>query len=472
MKVLICASEGAPFAKTGGLADVIGALPKALKQKGVDARVIMPYYKKIKEKQIAYYKGYAYVRIGSRMEYVGIFHAVHEGIDFYFVDNDRYFYRDTFYGFGDDGERFAFFDFAVLEALRVIDFFPDILHCNDWQTGLIPYIKKANYYSYYEYNRIKTVYSIHNIQYQGIYPMDIMQILFMPYSNSLEFEGCVNFMKAAIMESDAITTVSPTYKDEVLTDFYGYKLNNILGLRYYDFHGIINGIDVNKFDPQTDKHIYTNYSISTVTKGKKDNKIKLLKEFGLDSTEDVPVFGLVSRLVDQKGVDLLIPIIDEVIQHSNAKFILMGSGEKVYEDFFRNTEAKYPDRFKCFIGYSDPIAQKIYAGTDIFLMPSKFEPCGLGQMIAMRYGTLPLVRETGGLKDTVEPYNQYEKTGTGFTFTNFNAHDLKEVMFLAIDTYNNKKTDWKKLVKQAMEKDYSWESSALVYINLFKKLIG
>lgn len=472
MKVLICASEGAPFAKTGGLADVIGALPKALKQKGVDARVIMPYYKKIKEKQIAYYKGYAYVRIGSRMEYVGIFHAVHEGIDFYFVDNDRYFYRDTFYGFGDDGERFAFFDFAVLEALRVIDFFPDILHCNDWQTGLIPYIKKANYYSYYEYNRIKTVYSIHNIQYQGIYPMDIMQILFMPYSNSLEFEGCVNFMKAAIMESDAITTVSPTYKDEVLTDYYGYKLNNILGLRYYDFHGIINGIDVAKFDPQTDKHIYTNYDISTVTKGKKDNKIKLLKEFGLDSTQDVPVFGLVSRLVDQKGVDLLMPIIDEVIQHSNAKFILMGSGEKVYEDFFRNTEAKYPERFKCFIGYSDPIAQKIYAGTDIFLMPSKFEPCGLGQMIAMRYGTLPLVRETGGLKDTVLPYNQYEKTGTGFTFTNFNAHDLKEVMFLAIDTYNNKKADWKKLVQQAMEKDYSWESSALVYINLFKKLIG
>lgn len=472
MKVLICASEGAPFAKTGGLADVIGALPKALKQKGVDARVIMPYYKKIKEKQIAYYKGYAYVRVGSRMEYVGIFHAIHEGIDFYFVDNDRYFYRDTFYGFGDDGERFAFFDFAVLEALRVIDFFPDILHCNDWQTGLIPYIKKANYYSYYEYNRIKTVYSIHNIQYQGIFPMDMMQILFMPYGNSLEFEGCINFMKTAIMESDAITTVSPTYKDEVLTDFYGYKLNNILGLRYYDFHGIINGIDVLKYDPLTDKHIYTNYDITTVDKGKKDNKKKLLKEFGLDSTQDVPVFGLVSRLVDQKGVDLLMPIIDEVIQHSNAKFILMGSGDKMYEDFFRNTEAKYPDRFKCFIGYSDPIAQKIYAGTDIFLMPSKFEPCGLGQMIAMRYGTLPLVRETGGLKDTVLPYNQYDKTGTGFTFTNFNAYELKEVMFLAIDAYNNKKADWKKLVHQAMEKDYSWEASALVYINLFKKLIG
>lgn len=471
MKVLICASEGAPYAKTGGLADVIGALPKALKQNGCDARVIMPYYKKIKEKQIAYYKGYAYVRIGSQMEYVGIFHAVHEGIDFYFVDNDRYFHRDSFYGYGDDGERFAFFDFAVLEALRVIDFFPDVLHCNDWQTGLIPYIIKANYNSYYEYNRIKTVYSIHNIQYQGVFPMDMKNILYMPFSNSLEFDGCINFMKAAIIESNVITTVSPNYKDEVLTDQYGYKLNNILGLRYYDFVGILNGIDVEKYDPQTDKHIYKNYSIKNVATGKKANKTALLKEFGLDDKEDVPLFGLVSRLADQKGIELLMPVIDDVINHSNAKFILMGSGDKVYEDFFRSVEARYPNRFKCYIGYSDPIAQKIYAGCDIFLMPSKFEPCGLGQMIAMRYGTLPLVRETGGLKDTVFAYNQYEQTGTGFTFTNFNPNDLKEVMYLAINTYNNNKDVWKKLVKQAMEKDYSWDASALVYIDLFKRLM-
>ena len=471
MKVLICASEGAPYAKTGGLADVIGALPKALKQNGCDARVIMPYYKKIKEKQIAYYKGYAYVRIGSQMEYVGIFHAVHEGIDFYFVDNDRYFHRDSFYGYGDDGERFAFFDFAVLEALRVIDFFPDVLHCNDWQTGLIPYIIKANYNSYYEYNRIKTVYSIHNIQYQGVFPMDMKNILYMPFSNSLEFDGCINFMKAAIIESNVITTVSPNYKDEVLTDQYGYKLNNILGLRYYDFVGILNGIDVEKYDPQTDKHIYKNYSIKNVATGKKANKTALLKEFGLDDKEDVPLFGLVSRLADQKGIELLMPVIDDVINHSNAKFILMGSGDKVYEDFFRSVEARFPNRFKCYIGYSDPIAQKIYAGCDIFLMPSKFEPCGLGQMIAMRYGTLPLVRETGGLKDTVFAYNQYEQTGTGFTFTNFNPNDLKEVMYLAINTYNNNKDVWKKLVKQAMEKDYSWDASALVYIELFKRLM-
>lgn len=470
MKVLICAAEGAPYAKTGGLADVIGALPKALKENGVDARVIMPYYKKIKDKNIAYYQGYAYVRMGSSMEYVGIFHAIYDDVDFYFVDNDKYFNRDAFYGYGDDGERFAFFDFAVLEAMRVLNFFPDILHLNDWQTGLIPYILKANYNQYGEYNRMRTVYSIHNIQYQGVYPLDMMNILYMPYSSTLEFGNCINFMKTAIMESNAVTTVSPTYKIETLTDQYGYGLNNILGLRYFDYEGILNGIDVVKFDPKNDKHIYKNYGITDRKSGKKANKAALMKDFGLED-DGSPLFGLVSRLVDQKGVDLMMPIMDDIIAHSNAKFILMGSGDKYYEDFFRGLEARYPSRVKCYIGYSDPIAQRIYAASDVFLMPSKFEPCGLGQLIAMRYGTLPLVRETGGLKDTVQPYNKYTGEGTGFTFTNFNANDLKEVMYFAIDTYNNDKKAWDKLTKCAMEQDYSWDASALVYINLFKKLL-
>lgn len=470
MKVLICASEAAPFAKTGGLADVIGALPKALKANGVDARVMMPYYKKIKDKNTASYVGYAYVRIGQSTEYVGVFHQEYDGVDFYFIDSDRYFYRDGFYGYGDDGERFAFFDFAILEAMKVIQFFPDIIHLNDWQTGLVPYILKANYYAYQEFNRIKTVFSIHNIQYQGNFPMDIKNILFFPYSSSLEFEGCINFMKTAIMESSVINTVSPTYKNEVLTDYYGYKLNNMLGLRYFDFYGIINGIDTVKFDPATDKAIYKNYTVKTAKSGKKANKEALLKDFGM-STEDVPLFGLVSRLVEQKGLDLLMPTIEDVITYSNAKFILMGSGDKIYEDFFRSMEAKYPDRFKCYIGYSDAVAQRIYAGSDIFLMPSKFEPCGLGQMIAMRYGTLPLVRETGGLKDTVIPFNQYTKEGTGFSFTNFNAHDLKNVMYLALNTYNNNKEVWQTLVKHAMEQDYSWEKSAKSYIELYKKAL-
>ena len=470
MKVLLVASEGAPFAKTGGLADVIGALPKALKKNGVDVRVIMPYYKSIKDQNIAYYKGYNYVRMGSSPEYAGIFHAIKDDIDYYFVDSDKYFSRERLYGYGDDGERFAFFDFAVLEALRVVDFFPDIIHCNDWQTGLIPYILKKNYYSYNVYNRIRTVYSIHNIQYQGIFPMDMMSILYMPYSNSIEFGGCINFMKTAIMESDIITTVSPTYKNEVLTDYYGYNMNNVLGLRYFDFHGILNGIDTERYNPETDKYIYKKYSASTFVSGKKGNKKALLEEFGLDNKEDVPLFGMVSRLVDQKGIDLLMPILDDVIVNSNAKFILMGSGERNYEDYFRSLEARYPNRFKCYIGYSDRVAQKIYAGSDIFLMPSKFEPCGLGQMIAMRYGTLPLVREPGGLKDTVMPYNHFNGSGTGFSFTNYDSNSLKDVMYLAIDTYNNHKDDWKKLIKQAMEMDFSWNASALVYIDLYRKL--
>ncbi len=472
MKVLMCASEGAPFAKTGGLADVIGALPKALKANGVDVRVIMPFYGKIKAQNVAWYKGYAFVRMGSNMEYVGVYHAIKDGIDFYFIDNEKYFCRERFYGYDDDGERFAFFNFAVLEALKVVDFFPDVIHLNDWQTGLIPYIIKTNYNQYYEYNRIKTVFSIHNIQYQGIFPMDMMNILYMPYSNSLEFGGCINFMKTAIMESSSITTVSPTYKDEVLTDQYGYNLNNILGLRYFNFMGILNGIDVDKFNPETDKHIYKNYSLKNCISGKKANKEALLKEFGLDTSEDTPLFGLVSRLVVQKGVELLMPIIDDVITYSNAKFILMGSGDKMYEDFFRSLEARYPSRVKCYIGYSDPIAQKIYAGCDIFLMPSLFEPCGLGQMIAMRYGTLPLVRETGGLKDSVKPYNQYTGEGTGFTFTYFNPHDLKEVMYLAIGLYNDYKEVWTKLIKQAMQEDFSWDKSAKVYMELYQNLIN
>ena len=470
MKVLICASEGAPFAKTGGLGDVIGALPGALKANNCDARVIMPYYKRIKEKKLAYYKGYAYVNIGGRSEYVGIFHTIHDDVDYYFVDNERYFNRDALYGHEDEGEMFAFFDFAVLEALKVVDFYPDVIHCNDWQTGLIPYILKSNYFSYPEYNRIKTMFSIHNIQYQGIFGKDIMSMLYMPYSNALEHNGCINFLKTGIIESNIINTVSPTYKDEVLTSEYGYGLESVLGLRYDDFVGIINGIDVVKFDPSTDPNIFKNFGKRNYKSGKEENKKALLEMFELDSNEDAPLFGLVSRLVDQKGIDLLMPIIDDVIANTNAKFVLMGTGDKLYENFLLDCQAKYPTRFKAYVKYSDAVAQKIYAGSDIFLMPSKFEPCGLGQMIAMRYATLPLVRETGGLKDTVIPYNKYTNEGTGFSFDKFDPEALKEVMYIAIDTYNNNKEAFATLRRNAMKQDYSWSSSAQKYIELYNKI--
>ena len=469
MNVLICASEGAPFIKTGGLADVIGALPKALIKEGVDARVIMPYYKKIKEKNNATYIGYAYVRIADKNEYLGVFKDTCEGVTYYFIDSDKYFNRDTIYGHGDDGERFAFFCFAVLEAIKVCDFYPDIVHNNDWQTGLIPYLLKANYNYYPEYRRIKTIYSIHNIQYQGIFPKDLLNILFMPYSNSLEFNNCVNFMKTAIMESNIINTVSPTYREEVLTDYYGYEMNKVLELRKDDFYGIINGLDVDKYNPATDKNLYANYDSNSFIEGKKKNKDELLKEYNAKSLE-APLFGLVSRLVDQKGVDLFMPILEDVLYYSNATFFILGSGDKKYEDYFNYLANKYPGRFLCYIGYSDPLAQKVYAASDIFLMPSKFEPCGLGQMIAMRYGSLPLVRETGGLKDTVKPYNIYTGEGTGFSFTNYNAHNFKDVMFLAMMTYQDKES-WHALVKRAMEQDFSWNASAKSYIELYKKLM-
>lgn len=347
---------------------------------------------------------------------------------------------------------------------------PDVIHVNDWQTGLVPYILKNNYHYYPEYRRIKTMFSIHNIQYQGVFPKEIMNIMYMPYSSSLEYDNCINYMKCAIMESDIVTTVSDTYKNEVLTDEYGYRLNYILELRKYDFYGILNGIDVNKYNPETDKEISFHYSLNNYIQGKAANKQHLLEYFGLNKNENVPVFGLVSRLVDQKGIDILMPILEDVLVHSNALFILMGSGDKVYEDYFRYMENKYPTRFKSFIGYSDSVAQKIYAGADIFLMPSKFEPCGLGQMIALRYGTLPLVRETGGLKDTVKPYNKYEDSGWGFSFANYNTESLKEVMYFAIDTFKDKKA-WESLVKRAMELDYSWNKSAKAYINLYEKCV-
>ena len=469
MKVLICASEGVPYAKTGGLADVVGALPKALAKKGVDVRVIMPFYKKLKDKNTSYYVGNCSVTIGQYPEYVGIFKEEADGITYYFIDNNKYFYRDNLYGYQDDGERFAYFDFAVLEALKVVDFFPDIIHINDWQTGLVPYIIHANYYNDNRISRIKTVFSIHNMQYQGNFSMRLLDILFLPYSSSLEFGGDINFMKSAIMESDSITTVSPTYKDEVLTTEYGYSLQSVLGMRYYDFMGILNGIDTEKFNPETDKIIAKKYNSKNFTTGKKECKKALLKEFGLEGV-DKPLFGMVTRLVNQKGIELLMPIMDEVINYSDANFILMGSGNPEYENFFRSLEARYPNRFKAYVGYSDEVATRIYAGSDIFLMPSKFEPCGLGQMIAMRYGSLPLVRETGGLKDSVFAYNKYTGEGTGFTFTNFKSFDLKEVMFLAINIYENDKTAWKKLVENAMNMDYSWDKSAQKYLDLYNSL--
>ena len=472
MKVLICASEGTPFVKTGGLADVIGALPKILKKEGIDVRVVLPYYKKIKDNNNANYRGYCYVRIGESNEYAGVFHQVLDGIDYYFIDSNKYFDREGLYGYSDDGERFAFYDFAILEMLKVIDFFPDIIHNNDWQTGLIPYILNANYYGDIRYKYIKTLYSIHNIQYQGWFGNDLMKKLFIPYSKSLEFNYGISFMKAAIMESTIVNTVSNTYREEVLHTDLGYGLNQTLQYREKDFYGILNGLDTDKFNPSTDPNLFVNYDITNYKEKKEENKKALLKQFGLSYEPDSMLFGLVSRLADQKGIDLLFTIMDTVIKNTKAKFILMGSGDRHLENYFRSLEYIYPDRFKCYVGYSDPIAMRIYAGADCFLMPSKFEPCGLGQMISMRYGTLPLVRETGGLKDTVRSYNKFTHSGNGFSFTNFIPNDLKEVMILVDQIYRFNREDFDKMIVEAMKEDFSWTQSAKKYIELYEKALN
>lgn len=470
MKILFVASEGAPFIKTGGLADVIGALPKALSETHTEVAIVLPYYKRIKDNFEAEYVGYTYVNVGHKSEYVGIFKRLHQGIPYYFIDNNHYFYREgNIYGYDDDGERYTFFNLAVLEALKIMDFSPDVLHVHDWQAGLIPYLLKAKYHFLPKYQHIKTVFTIHNIQYQGDFPMDMHHLFNLPYSSAYEQFGKVNFMKAAIHEADLITTVSPSYKDELLTSYYGYGLDGLLAYRIQDLYGIINGIDTDDFDPQTDKHLSKNYHKNAFIQGKKANKRDIQETLYLPTT-DVPVIGFVSRLAEQKGIDLLKGILEETIHSTNAQYVLMGSGEKDYEHFFAYLQSKYPNRVGIYIGYNEAFAQKIYAGSDMFLMPSKFEPCGLSQLIAMRYGSIPIVRETGGLKDTVIPYNPIEKTGTGFGFMHYNAHELKDAIEHAVYVYNTDTQAWKDMVKRAMAQDFSWNQSAKAYLALYEKV--
>lgn len=466
MNILMVASECYPFAKTGGLADVISALPKALKTQNVNVSVVLPLYKTIKQNYKTTFMAYDYVDLGFKHVYVGLHHLKQNDIDYYFIDNEEYFNLDNLYGYVNDGERFTYFNFAILKILPKISNEIDIIHLNDWQTGLIPYLLKTKYTNL----NIKTIFSIHNIQYQGIFPKSLSFIMDCPYSDVLEFDNNINFMKTAIMSSDIITTVSPTYKEEVLTDYYGYRLNNVLKYRYDDFYGILNGIDDIIYNPKTDSLIAKNYSDKAFIKARQFNKNNLQEYFNLEKNNNI-LFGLVSRLVDQKGIDILKDAILEVIAYSDAQFIFVGNGNSNYENFFRYLHEQYPSRVACYIGYNEEIAQKVYSSCDVFLMPSKFEPCGLSQLIAMRYGTLPLVRETGGLKDTVIPYNKYTNRGTGFSFRNYDAYDLKECMFKPILLYKEKNI-WKNLVQQAMKQDFSWNASSKEYIKLYKKLLS
>ena len=472
MKVLFATSEAYPFAMSGGLADVSGALPKALRKRFVGSRVIMPLYSTIPEelREKMTYICNITVPVAWRRQYCGIFEAHMDGVIYYFIDNQYYFKRDGLYGFYDDAERYAFFSRAILEVLPHINFKPDIIHCNDWQTALVPVYLDV-FYKYDDfYKDIKTVFTIHNIQYQGKYGRELTEdVLGIPFDKEslVEYDGCVNFMKGAIQCSNKVTTVSPTYSKEILDPYYSHGLDPILKEFTYKLTGIVNGIDVDVYNPETDKLIYKNYSIDTIA-DKAYNKKCLQKELGLPEKADVPVIGIVSRLVNHKGFDLVKHVFEELLK-ADLQFAILGSGEWEYESFFSEMAQKYPEKVGLTVGFNTALAHRIYAGADIFLMPSKSEPCGLSQMVALRYGTVPIVRTTGGLNDTISDSGDGE--GNGFTFASYNAHDMQEAVWRSLAGYMDK-SGWEVLRKRAMLCDNSWSVSANAYIRLYKEILS
>lgn len=479
MKIWFASSEAAPFAKTGGLADVAGSLPKALKKLGVDIRIVLPKYRQIPPEYVnkMRFLGYTYVDLSWRHEYCGIFTLEYDGIPFYFLDNERFFNRDWYYGQPDDGERFAFFSKAVLEVLPVIGFKPWIIHCNDWQTGLVPVLLDAHFRHFRNkgfYQTMHTIMTIHNLKYQGVFPKVMMDdILGLSWDyfheDGIAFYDNINYLKAGIAFATKVTTVSKTYAEEIQTDFYGENIAGITRKRANDLIGIVNGIDYEINDPVTDKRLYAQFSADNL-EGKQTNKLSLQKDLNLEVNADIPLIGLITRLVDQKGLDLVDRMIGELL-NMDLQLIVLGTGDKKYEDLFRWAQGAFPGKMSANIYFDGTLAQRIYAACDMFLMPSLFEPCGLSQIFSMRYGTVPIVRETGGLKDTVIPYNQYDETGTGFTFANYNAHEMKDAIVRAITVYQDK-GKWGNLVKQCMGQDFSWVHSAMDYKKLYGHICG
>ncbi|MDN3018126.1 glycogen synthase GlgA [Paenibacillus sp. BSR1-1] len=475
MKVLFAVSECGPFAKSGGLADVAGSLPKELKSLGTDVRVILPKYGTISDdykNEMKKVKEFT-VQVGWRNQYCGIEELTHQGVTFYFVDNEYYFKREGLYGYYDDGERFAYFNRAVLEAIEELNFFPDVLHCHDWHTGMIPYLLRSEYYKRKGYGLIRTVFTIHNLQFQGIFPKEVLgDLLGMDYQSfhpdHLEFFGNVNFMKGALVAADTITTVSPTYKSEIQTPTYGEKLEGLLKARNEDLLGILNGIDDEFYNPANDPLIFQTYSVNNPEK-KVINKREIQKLFGLSQSANTPLMVMISRLTKQKGLDLIKCVLREILQE-DIQVIILGTGDYDNEEHLRQAARIYPEKLKVHTGFDEGLAHKIYAAADLFLMPSLFEPCGLGQLIAMKYGAIPIVRETGGLNDTVKSWNEVTGEGNGFSFRNFNAHDMLYTIRRALSFYHDREA-WESLVKQAMEMDFSWAQSAFSYNQLYAELI-
>ena len=477
--ILFATSEAVPFIKTGGLADVAGALPKCFDKRYFDVRVILPKYACMKQewKDKMEYITHFYMDLGYKNCYVGIMHMEYDGIQFYFIDNEYYFsgpkpYGDWLY----DLEKFSFFCNAALSALPVIGFQPDVVHCHDWQTGLIPVYLKDRFRGGEFFRNMKSVITIHNLKFQGVWDVKTIQRLtglsdyyFAP--DKLEAYKDANFLKGGIVFADAVTTVSNTYAEEIKTPFYGERLDGLLCARSHDLRGIVNGIDYDVFNPETDACITQKYNAKNFRKEKVKNKIQLQRDLGLNEDPNAMLIGIVSRLTDQKGFDLIAYVMDELCQDA-VQIVVLGTGEERYENMFRHFDWKYHGKVSAQIYYDEPLSHRIYAASDAFLMPSLFEPCGLSQLMSLRYGTLPIVRETGGLKDTVEPYNEFEGTGTGFSFTNYNAHEMLATVRNAERVFYDNKREWNKMVDRAMAADFSWNHSAKQYEEMYNWLIG
>lgn len=475
--ILMVASEGLPFIKTGGLADVIGSLPQALCEQGHEVKVVMPLYKKIADKYMdeLYFTAEYSVSINYHEVPVKVFTKMVGDVCFFFIQHQGYFERESLYGYDDDGERFAYFQKAVIEMLSQCNYWPNIVHCHDWHTGMIPCMVKETHDNDPRYRALKFVFTIHNMAYQGNFGPEMLDsCLGLPYylldNGNVRFDGGISFMKSAILYADKVTTVSPSYSQEILTPQYGEHLEAVLNMRKYDLWGIVNGIDTTLWNPQTDPEIPYHFDKINRKKAKALNKVSLQKELGLQENPNVMMVGVVSRLTWQKGFYLLMEQL-EALCSAPIQLVILGSGEAQIENKFRELENGNRGKIVFYYGYNESLAHRIYAASDLFLMPSLFEPCGISQLCSMRYGTLPLVRETGGLKDTVNPYNEYEKSGNGFSFERYDSNDLMHTLYYACDVYYNRKEDWDMLVTNAMNTDVSWANSAKTYSLLYGELV-
>lgn len=467
-------SECTPFVKTGGLADVLGSLPGELRDQGIDVRLVLPKYENMETewKEKLTLTNVLNVQLGWRNQYAGIEYIEYNGTPVYFIDNEYYFKRSNLYGYGDEAERFVFFNRAVMELVREMDWTPDVLHCHDWQTGLIPLFLHTHYKEDPIFQHMKTVFTIHNLKYQGIFPQSVLHDLMdldegLMVESGLEFFGEINFMKGALNFADYITTVSETYAEEIQTAYYGENLDGVLRKRSDQLTGIVNGIDVKNYNPLKDEAIPFPYRSSSAKKAQ--NKMWLQEKLGLPVRSDVPMIGIVSRLVEQKGFDLIGRVIDELLYHNDIQVVVLGTGEYHYEQMLQWAQDRNPSKMSTNIMFSEPFSRQIYAASDMFWMPSRFEPCGIGQLIALRYLTAPIVRETGGLVDTVQSYDFETQEGNGFTFTNYNAHDMLFTMKRAIQCYEDA-DHWKQLMKNMVKSQFSWKNSAQQYKALYQTI--